>query len=161
MAKKPRENRIPIMMSDEELTAVDDWRFENRVATRSDAVRRLCRLGMMADRSGAKLFKLVRSILDEDFLILDALVDKPLSADDRAEVEAFVKRITAGVPLNRTELILEALLLSSAVDAVRKGSNFDEAMALIGDAHDRIAEDRKEYAAIRDRLAREEDKPDE
>lgn len=39
-----RENRIPVMMSDEELKAVDDWRFENRVATRSDAVRRLCSL---------------------------------------------------------------------------------------------------------------------
>jgi hypothetical protein len=49
MTKKPRENRVPIMMSDEELTAIDDWRYRNRVATRSDAVRRLCQIGIIAD----------------------------------------------------------------------------------------------------------------
>lgn len=46
MAKAPRENRIPIMMSHEELTAIDDWRFAHRVATRSDAVRRLCQIAL-------------------------------------------------------------------------------------------------------------------
>lgn len=46
MDKKPRENRVPIMMSESELKAIDDWRFENRIATRSDAVRRLCQLGL-------------------------------------------------------------------------------------------------------------------
>lgn len=45
--KKPRENRVPIMMSDEELTKVDDWRFANRIATRSDAIRKLCQLGLI------------------------------------------------------------------------------------------------------------------
>lgn len=45
---KPRENRVPIMMSDEELSGVDDWRYSNRVATRSEAIRRLCQIGMRA-----------------------------------------------------------------------------------------------------------------
>lgn len=43
---KPRENRVPIMMSDAELQAIDDWRFSNRVATRSEAIRRLCQVGL-------------------------------------------------------------------------------------------------------------------
>ncbi|WP_425665716.1 hypothetical protein [Sinorhizobium fredii] len=46
---KPRENRVPIMMSDEELKLIDDWRYKNRVATRSDAVRRLARIGTAVD----------------------------------------------------------------------------------------------------------------
>lgn len=41
-----RQNRVPIMMSDEELEAVDTWRFANRVATRSEAIRRLCKIGL-------------------------------------------------------------------------------------------------------------------
>ena len=41
---KPRVNRVPVMMSEEELKAIDDWRFKNRVATRSDAIRRLCKI---------------------------------------------------------------------------------------------------------------------
>ncbi len=48
MMVKPRENRVPIMMSDEELKAIDDWRFENHIATRSDAIRRLCRSAFVA-----------------------------------------------------------------------------------------------------------------
>lgn len=43
---KSRENRVPIMLSSEELEAIDDWRFANRVATRSEAIRRLCRIGL-------------------------------------------------------------------------------------------------------------------
>lgn len=46
---KPRENRVPIMMSEDELKAIDDWRFTNRVATRSEAVRRLCQIGLATD----------------------------------------------------------------------------------------------------------------
>lgn len=46
---KPRENRVPIMMSDEELEAIDEWRHENRIATRSEAVRRLVQIGMFLE----------------------------------------------------------------------------------------------------------------
>lgn len=46
MGKSPRENRVPIMFSDAELEALDDWRFKNRVATRAEAIRRLCQVGM-------------------------------------------------------------------------------------------------------------------
>ena len=46
MAKTPRDNRIPIMMSHEELTAIDDWRYANRIATRSDAIRRLAQMAL-------------------------------------------------------------------------------------------------------------------
>lgn len=45
---KPRENRVPIMMSDDEIQRIDDWRFDNRVATRSEAVRQLCSIGLSA-----------------------------------------------------------------------------------------------------------------
>jgi metal-responsive CopG/Arc/MetJ family transcriptional regulator len=46
MARLPPKNRIPIMMSDEELAAVDAWRVANGIATRSDAIRCLCRIGL-------------------------------------------------------------------------------------------------------------------
>jgi len=75
---KPRENRVPIMMSEDELTAIDDWRFQNRVATRSEAIRRLCRLGLALDSRFDDLFKkrmaLTHGFLDlwEAFGIIDA-----------------------------------------------------------------------------------------
>jgi hypothetical protein len=63
VAKKPRENRVPIMMSDDELKAIDDWRFENRVATRSDAVRRLAQYGLHASESAPKLLKWISTAI--------------------------------------------------------------------------------------------------
>lgn len=50
MTKKPRDNRIPIMMSEDELVRVDDYRFKRRIATRSGAIRNLCYLGIQSDR---------------------------------------------------------------------------------------------------------------
>lgn len=48
MPKEARQNRVPIMMTDDELVVIDDWRFANRVASRSDAIRRLCKIGLDA-----------------------------------------------------------------------------------------------------------------
>lgn len=52
---EPRENRIHMMLSHDELTAIDDWRFANKVATRSEAIRRLCQIGMAYEEKSAEL----------------------------------------------------------------------------------------------------------
>lgn len=65
MAKEPRENRVPIMMSEEELTAVDDWRFANRVATRSEAIRRLTATGLKLHAGANEFFKSVEESFDD------------------------------------------------------------------------------------------------
>lgn len=47
---EPRDRRIPIMFSEEELAEIDEWRHDNRIATRADAVRRLCKIALLVDR---------------------------------------------------------------------------------------------------------------
>lgn len=81
MAKLPRENRIPIMMSHDELRQIDDWRFENRVATRSDAVRRLCQIGLAALARAAELNNHAVDGWDESNDRLDKLADKIAQSD--------------------------------------------------------------------------------
>lgn len=44
-----RENRIPIMLNDDELSALDDWRFANRIGSRAAAIRTLIAIGLSAD----------------------------------------------------------------------------------------------------------------
>lgn len=41
-----REERLQIMLSPEELTAVDNFRFEQRMPSRAAAVRELFRIGL-------------------------------------------------------------------------------------------------------------------
>lgn len=43
------------MLSVDEVNSIDDWRFTNRVATRSEAIRRLCQIGMAFDAKSAEL----------------------------------------------------------------------------------------------------------
>lgn len=49
MSELMREQRLQIMLSEEELGAVDDWRFAKRMPTRAAAVRELLKRGLAAD----------------------------------------------------------------------------------------------------------------
>jgi len=46
---EPRGERLQIMLSPEELTTIDDFRFKHRMPTRAAAVRELMRLGLTVD----------------------------------------------------------------------------------------------------------------
>lgn len=48
---RDKTERLHVLISDEELTAIDDWRFANRISTRGDAVRRLVQIGTRAERA--------------------------------------------------------------------------------------------------------------
>ena len=44
-----RSDRLQIMLTPEEISALDDWRFNARMPSRSAAVRELLRRGLMAE----------------------------------------------------------------------------------------------------------------
>jgi hypothetical protein len=44
-----REQRLQIMLTEEELAAIDDWRFSSRMPTRAAAVRELLKRGLAAE----------------------------------------------------------------------------------------------------------------
>lgn len=47
-----RETRLQIMLDDEELAAVDDWRFKHRMPSRAATVRELLKIGLKARTNG-------------------------------------------------------------------------------------------------------------
>jgi hypothetical protein len=49
MAELVRGERLQIMLTDEELSAVDDWRFARRMPSRAAAVRELLKRGLAAE----------------------------------------------------------------------------------------------------------------
>ena len=44
-----RETRLQIMLDDDELRAIDDWRFKLRMPSRAAAIRELLRRGLAAE----------------------------------------------------------------------------------------------------------------
>jgi hypothetical protein len=49
MSDLNRDERLQIMLTQEELEALDDWRFARRMPSRAAAVRELLRLGLTAE----------------------------------------------------------------------------------------------------------------
>jgi hypothetical protein len=49
MAELERPERLQIMLSADELAALENWRFEKRMPSRAAAVRELLRRGLSAD----------------------------------------------------------------------------------------------------------------
>ena len=44
-----RGERLQIMLNEDELVAIDDWRFERRMPSRASAIRELLRRGLIAE----------------------------------------------------------------------------------------------------------------
>lgn len=53
MSDLMREQRLQIMLTEGELRAIDDWRFDRRMPTRASAVRELLRRGLAAEGFGS------------------------------------------------------------------------------------------------------------
>lgn len=49
MADPGRDERLQIMLTPEEIKALDDWRFSHRMPSRASAVRELLRRGLAAE----------------------------------------------------------------------------------------------------------------
>jgi hypothetical protein len=49
MSDLTREQRLQIMLTEDELSAIDDWRFARRMPTRAAAVRELLKRGLAAE----------------------------------------------------------------------------------------------------------------
>lgn len=52
MGELNRGERLQIMLADDELKAVDDWRFKTRMPSRAAAIRELLKRGLAAEGFG-------------------------------------------------------------------------------------------------------------
>ena len=64
---RDREERLQIMLSDEELRALDDWRFAMRMPSRAAAIRELLRLGL----ADVGLKKALNGRKSKDFSVME------------------------------------------------------------------------------------------
>jgi len=54
MEEPEKKPQFSVAMPAEDLAVIDDWAFANRVRARSEAIRRLVKLGLAADAAGWK-----------------------------------------------------------------------------------------------------------
>lgn len=69
MSENGRGERLQIMLTAEELRALDDWRFTQRMPSRAAAVRELLRRGLAAEG----VFDAQRRTRSKDFGVVDGV----------------------------------------------------------------------------------------
>ncbi|MDK4714685.1 hypothetical protein [Rhizobium sp. CNPSo 4039] len=114
---KPRENRVPIMMSDEELNLVDDWRFKNRVATRSESVRRLCHIGLTFDEHRAEFVEAFKGQYEELTKALAILADMVQGQDATEREKALGQIVLRTISKQISSLVLVRVITGIANNA--------------------------------------------
>ena len=67
MAEISRAERLQIMLTEDELRSLDDWRFARRMPSRAAAVRELLKRGLAAEGFG----EAVGGMKSADFGVLD------------------------------------------------------------------------------------------
>lgn len=143
-------HRLQIKISDEELQAIDDWRYANRVPSRSEAVRRLVQIGLRAEREMPKLLEhdAVGSHAIQD--ISDTLnnagtqLRQAKSEDERI---AIVGELIASISL-KVEALYSLMVdrfmhlgdLATEIAPLVKNKRFDEALRRAEDAKDMEAD---------------------
>ena len=80
MSDLTRAERLQIMLTPEELAAVDDWRFKQRMPSRASAVRELLRAGLAA----VGVLPAEQGSKSTDYGVIKRSSDGPLADDGEA-----------------------------------------------------------------------------
>ncbi len=81
MGELKRGERLQIMLTDDELSALDDWRFAARMPSRAAAIRELLKRGLAAEGISSQQAR-ARS---GDFGVLESEADGPSSGLPRSK----------------------------------------------------------------------------
>lgn len=73
MSDLKRGERLQIMLTDDEVRVVDDWRFKRRMPSRASAVRELLKRGLAAEGFEIADFR----AKSKNFGVVEALPPKP------------------------------------------------------------------------------------
>ena len=63
-----RETRLQIMLNEEELAAIDDWRFKQRMPSRAAAIRQLLNIALRIQQKDGQ----VKRMRSQDYRVFDA-----------------------------------------------------------------------------------------
>jgi len=125
--------RLHIKITADEIEAIDDWRFANRAPSRSEAVRRLIQIGIVAERE----LDVVRR---RSISAFDALCELIEERDPEAMRETFVKALNDQIEAigAATAVMIAANLLKEDPDNLA----VDEIMAKVNHGLALIKEDK-------------------
>ena len=121
--------RLQLKISDEELQAIDDWRFANRIQSRSEAVRRLCQMAMRYDDQEKGLISALRDTAAVMKATAALVKDRRKRGEGVDDVE-FLKEEYRKLHKSAIRLMYQAQIGRLQNAALAKGGDIKEAIRL-------------------------------
>lgn len=131
---KTETERMQLKITTAEIEAIDDWRFANRVPSRSEAVRRLCQLGVLTSKAAPAMERHSTLALAEMVLFLSDIAricsqypDDSVSLKFRLAVEQHGKTAL----LNSAQAMTEVGELSNHHNQLVKHRELEESLDVV------------------------------
>ncbi|MGO6699906.1 hypothetical protein ACCS33_10675 [Rhizobium ruizarguesonis] len=139
-----KDQRIPIMMTASEVTAIDDWSFKNRIRSRGEAIRRLCQIGLVFDNHRKEYVEKFGAIADKVSEITE-VVKRSAPADDKSLTGLERELIANGLEMLMAVLPMVALIRTTTglANNFKSEGNLEE---IISEAKAILSLDRDEAA---------------
>ncbi len=129
------------MLSDAELLQIDDWRFKNRVATRSEAIRRLVQIGTLLDANNQDL----KETFLNNLKLCGAAFDKISKSDGSMQQNEDAVALLAETILSLVEMGALIKRLTHVTSDFQSDRNFEDTL-------NEVAETQDEFEKRRSRL---------
>lgn len=131
---KTETERMQLKITSAEIEAIDDWRFTNRVPSRSEAVRRLCQIGVLTSKATPAMESHSTMAMSQMVLLLSELArvcnEHPQDAG-LSKVRSAVERHGKIALLRSAQAMTEVGELSNHVSQLVKPREIADALAVV------------------------------
>ncbi|TIU62838.1 MAG: hypothetical protein E5W30_05670, partial [Mesorhizobium sp.] len=114
---REKTERLHMLISPEELEAIDQWQHSNRVGTRSDAVRRLVRIGLIFNIHADEFRRVTRDLIN---LMHEQMLGKQSISELRVPIGWAMQLITVGQLMHAERKLRQTGNLETALEEAEK-----------------------------------------
>lgn len=128
---EPKSERFNMFVSKSELDAIDEWAWKHRIRSKSEAVRRLCQIGMTVGPMVTEAAAEVEGAAFSVTALSDAIGPEGFDPSKITASEFNDALLEAEKSLNRAmaETYLRMTTMRLVVDALASGESFEVAVA--------------------------------
>lgn len=129
-----KTERVQLLMTPTELSAIDDWGFSNRIRTRAETIRRLCQIGIRTLEERETLLRNRDAATDELIAFLERYADAQESGRETDPFELdLMKLIRAS-----TQGAIHTAGFAEMIAALSQGDSLEDAMTAAQEAREKL-----------------------
>lgn len=126
--------RLHLKITSDEVAAIDDWRFANRMPSRSEAVRRLCQIGVQTSKAAPAMHRHSTLAMTEMVMFLSSIAKICSQYPDEkvaVELKLAVEKHGKSAMLNSAQSMTEVGELTNHAFQLANQKTVEESLAVV------------------------------